>query len=194
MDKIVLNPLIWAQGKENMGGYTGRLAYIPDAWVKKAPRIPNLEKATEITDLATASGSFEFIEAGKKPVFIYASDKTVSFTSENQGEVDGRSFNQKASFNHPGASVENAAFARLVNNLPGYLILEETDGTQRLMGQPGLLVSLAPSFAGGQARPDKKGTTYNAECDSFVPYAVLASPIEMDALEAAAKGATDTTP
>ena len=171
-------------GSENMGGYQNRVLFIPACMVTTVPTLPENIAADE--DLVTAIGQFVFKNTGDTPIFIYATDKTVKFDAENQGETDGQSFRQFGEFFHPGSKKETAAFSRRVNNTPGYLIVVDTDGTQFLVGQPGLPCTIKPAFTGGAARTDRKGFPYAFQADSFAPFVVLGTPIDIDALEAVA--------
>lgn len=173
-------PLKWAAGSENMGGFKNRLLFIPAASVTAAPELP--DTVTTSDDLVTAAGSFTFAEVGDKPIYIYATDKTVKLDAENQGETDGQSFVQKGEFFHPGSKADVAAFARKVNNTPGYLILEGADGTQYMVGSPGLPCTIKPAFQGGAARSDRKGFMFTFEADSFCPFVILGTPIDFDSL------------
>jgi len=177
---VGFSPLKWETGSENMGGFKNRLLFIPAASVTAAPDLPTTIAAAE--DLVTAEGSFTFSTEGDKPIFIYATDKTVKLDAENQGEVDGQSFVQKGEFFHPGSKADVAAFARKVNNTPGYLILEGPDGTQYMVGTPGLPCTIKPAFNGGAARSDRKGFMFTFEADSFCPFVILGTPIDFDAL------------
>lgn len=178
---VGFGPLKWTCGSENMGGYKNRLLFIPACSVTAAPQLPS--SITEAADLVTASGAFTFIESGDKPIFIYATDKTVKLDAENQGETDGQSFRQFGEFFHPGSKAEAAAFARKVNNTAGYLIIEDPDGTQYLVGSPGLPCTIKPSFAGGAARTDRKGFMFTFEADSFAPFVVMGTPLDIDDIE-----------
>jgi hypothetical protein len=177
---VGFSPLKWETGAENMGGYKNRVLFIPASAVTSVPILP--DKATSAEELITAEGAFTFKESGDKPMFIYATDKTVKLDAENQGETDGQSFVQKAEFFHPGSKAEVAAFSRSVNNTPGYLIVEDPNGTQYLIGAPGLPCTIKPAFSGGAARTDRKGFQFTCEADSFAPFVVLGTPIDMDAL------------
>ncbi|MDR1436824.1 MAG: hypothetical protein LBI65_01765 [Candidatus Symbiothrix sp.] len=172
-------PLVSECGIENMGGMKNRLAFIPLCDVSAVPLLPASPATDE--DLVTATGSFELKSDGK-PVYIYATDKTVKFTSENQGETDGQSFKQSGEFFYPGNKTAAAAFARKINNTPGYLILEDPEGNQYIVGQPGLPCTLKPSFDFGQARTDRRGFKFTFEADSFCPFIRLAAPIDFDEL------------
>lgn len=178
---IGFGPLKWACGSENMGGYKNRVLFIPACSVSEIPTLP--AEVTESVDLVTAAGSFTFNELGDEPIFIYATDKTVTLTAENQGETDGQSFVQQVEFFHPGSKAEVAAFSRKVNNTPGYIILEDPNGDQYMVGSKGLPANIKPSFSGGTDRADRKGFAFTGEADSFSPFVILGTPIDMDELE-----------
>ncbi len=178
---IGFGPLKWACGSENMGGYKNRLLFIPACSVKTVPELPAVTAASE--DLVTAAGAFVFTAVGDKPIFIYATDKTVKLDAENQGDTDGQSFVQKGEFFHPGSKAEVAAFARKVNNTPGYIVLEDANGVQYLVGSKGLAANIKPSFSGGGDRTDRKGFQFTFEADSFAPFVILGTPIDIDEIE-----------
>lgn len=178
---IGFGPLKWDCGSENMGGFKNRLLFIPACSISAAPELPTT--IAEAADLVTATGAFTFLTTGDQPIFIYATDKTVKLDAENQGETDGQSFRQFGEFFFPGSKIEAAALARKINNTPGYLVLEDPSGQQFLVGAPGLPASIKPSFTGGAARTDRKGFLFTFEADSFAPFVVLGTPIDIDAIE-----------
>ena len=206
-------PLLGTPGIENMGGMKARAAFISEYDVFSVPMIPmratdsiiasnptlNLVEGDYVyrkienntvtyvkagaKELALAKGSFVFKKQGIKPTFMYATDKTVSYTAESQGETDGYSKHPAGQLFYPGMGETAAAADRKFNNTRGYLILETNEGNQILVGQPGLPCTLHSSFSAGQARADQRGFTFNYEADSFVAYITLESPIDFDALE-----------
>lgn len=175
-------PLTWPAGSENGGGFKGRFLYIPESVVTKVPLLPDITAASEPADYVTATGAFEFKEASWKPKYCYATDKSIGFTFESQGEIDGKSYKQSCEAFFPGNQVDAAAFARYVNNTPGYLVLETKDGQQIMMGQPGLPVHITVSGDFGKALADKRGFTFKGESEHFSPMIVLGTPIDMDEL------------
>ena len=58
-------PVLWPAGSSNMGGYKGRVAFIPESAVSKVPTVP--ESPSEAVDYATAAGSFTVVNSGDKP-------------------------------------------------------------------------------------------------------------------------------
>lgn len=55
-------PVLWPAGADNMGGYKGRIAFIPETSVSVVPTLPKEAKAT--ADFVTATGAFTFLESG----------------------------------------------------------------------------------------------------------------------------------
>ena len=177
----VFAPLKWPIGKNNMGGYKGMLLFIPYNAPTAVPTLPDKPASNE--DLVTATGSFTFPSSGdySKPIYLYSTDGTVEYKAEPQGETDGISYKQTASFFFPGNTPGMHAFNTMVKNTPGYLILEDSDGKQIMIGKPGLYPSISPSFNGGKGRADRRGTTYTATCDANESAVFLAVPIDMEA-------------
>jgi len=182
--KINSNPITWQTGIDNMGGYKAYVLYIPFDSVKTPPKIPKLEDVSTDTDAVTAKGSFEFKTGSSfnKPKVIICTDKTVSYTAENQGETEGQSFAISGEFLRAGSKVEAAAFARQVNNAPGYLVIEDMDGKQQLIGQPFLPANIQPAYEGGQNREDRRGYRFTYSADSVAPVIYLETPIDVEEL------------
>ena len=172
-------PVLWPAGADNMGGYKGRIAFIPETSVSVVPTLPKEAKAT--ADFVTATGAFTFLESGGKPTPIYATRATVGYKAESQGETDCKSYKISGEFFHPGKKVEAAAFARQICNTPGYLIIEDNE-SQQLIGQPGYPCTVTASFDGGKAAADKRGRSFTFEADSPAPMIIMGTPIDIDAL------------
>lgn len=172
-------PVLWPAGADNMGGYKGRIAFIPETSVSVVPTLPKEAKAT--ADFVTATGAFTFLESGGKPTPIYATRATVGYKAESQGETDCKSYKISGEFFHPGKKVEAAAFARQICNTPGYLIIEDNE-SQQLIGQPGYPCTVTASFDGGKAAADKRVWSFTFEADSPAPMIIMGTPIDIDAL------------
>lgn len=175
-------PLNWNVGQNNMGGYKGALLFVPFSAPTAVPLVPDPSKASDNDAMITAVGSFTFPEtegALKQPIYLYSTDATVEYKAEQQGEADGMSFKCTLSFFFPGNTPGMHAFNALVKNTPGYYVFEDADGKQMILGQPGLYANTAPSFNGGKARADRRGTTYTATADSNYSAIFLQTPIDM---------------
>lgn len=184
---VGFGPLDWPVGSENMGGYKNRMLFFPAGSVDIVPEIVIPETGASAKDTVTAKGKFqnnpvapEVTPTDATPVTIYATKGTVQHSAENQGDTDGQSFIQRLAYFHPGNKAENAAFARKVNNTPGYYVIEDPDGTQYMVGSKGLPAHTKPAFDGGAGAADRKGMTFNAEAESFVPYVILETKLDME--------------
>lgn len=173
-------PVLWPAGADNMGGYKGRIAFIPETSVSVVPTLPKEAKAT--ADFVTATGAFTFLESGGKPTPIYATRATVGYKAESQGETDCKSYKISGEFFHPGKKVEAAAFARQICNTPGYLIIEDNE-SQQLIGQPGYPCTVTASFDGGQGggRQKRIGPSLSRPI-APPPMIIMGTPIDIDAL------------
>ena len=176
------NPIVGLRGSDNMGGYKSRVAFIPANWVTAVPKLP--DTISDDDDYVVAVGAFVFKESltGAKPIGIECTDGTVKYSAPSQGELEGQSFAPAGEFYRAGAKKQYAAWSRKFNNTPGYLVLEDTDGNQLLVGQPGLLCNLKYEYDGGQKRADRRGIKATFSCDSKAPYVYLETKIDIDAL------------
>ena len=177
-------PLKWEVGQNNMGGYKGMLLFVPFNAPATVPTVPDPSKATSNEELITAAGSFTFPAEGtyKQPIYLYSTEATVEYKAEQQGEADGISYKCTLGFFFPGNTPGMHAFNALIKNTPGYYIFEDADGKQMILGQPGLYATTAPSFNGGKARADRRGTTYTATVDSNYSAIFLQTPIDMEVI------------
>lgn len=175
-------PMKWKVGQNNMGGYKGRLLFVPFDAPTTVPEVPTIERATNNEEMVTATGAFAFDSGGAytKPIYLYSTDATVEYKADPQGEADGISYKQTLSFFFPGNTPGMHAFNALVKNTPGYYVFEDADGRQMIMGQPGLYAGTSPAFSGGKARSDRRGTTYTATADSNYSAIFLKVPIDME--------------
>ena len=121
-------PLKWNVGQNNMGGYKGRLLFVPFDAPNTVPTVPDPGKAADNEALVTAAGTFAFPAEGtyKQPIYLYSTDATVDYKAEQQGEADGISYKQTLSFFFPGNTPEMHAFNALVKNTAGYYVFEDS--------------------------------------------------------------------
>lgn len=181
----IFAPVLWPAGSDNMGGYKGRVAFIPESAVSAIPTLPTAQKDT--ADYVTAAGAFTFVKSGDKPTAIYATRASVGYKAEQQGETDCKSYKITGEFFHPGNKIEAAAFARQVCNTPGYLIIESPEH-QQLIGQEGYPCTISASFDGGKAPADKRGWSFTFEADSVAPMIVMGTPIDLSDLFSGGSG------
>lgn len=177
------NPITGMAGKDNMGGFKNYVLWIPKNAVSAVPELPAASAIIDDADYVTASGAFVFKDAvNGKPVYFEATKNSVKCEATNQGEDEGQSFAVAGEFGRAGSKAEYAAFARKYNNTLGYLVIEDMDGRQILVGQKHLEVALKPAYVGGQAPADRRGYTVAFATDSVAPVVYLETPIDVDDL------------
>jgi hypothetical protein len=177
------DPITGLDGADNMGGYKDYVLWVPKYAVSAVPTLPKKTALSTDDDLVTAAGAFVFKDAvAGKPIFFECTPASVKFDTPNQGEIEGQSYAPAGEFYRAGNKKAYAAFARKYNNTPGYLILEDMDGNQIIVGQRNLECYLKPSFEGGQKRADRRGYKITFSTDSITPVAFLGTPIDVDAL------------
>jgi len=174
------DPITGLDGDDNMGGYKNYVLFIPEYAVSAAPELKAKGDIVTDADYITAAGAFVFKDlVNGKPIYFKATKNSVKYEAPNQGEDEGQSFAPQGEFHRAGDKAAYAAFCRKWNNTPGYLVIENMDGQQILIGQPGLEVSLKPDFAGGQKPADRRGYTVKFATDSVAPVIYLGTPIDI---------------
>lgn len=165
----VMGPLLYQQGKNNMGGYSNWAAVIPLDYISAAPALPAVP--ADWADYVTAAGKFIFKNIGETenkyaPIFIYSTEAKVTYNADSVGEVDCKSFEQKGEFFYPGNESEIAGFAAFIKNRPCIVIIADPDGKQQMVGTPALPCHISPSKTGGQARADLRGSKFEFSAPS----------------------------
>lgn len=182
------SPLLYQQGQNNMGGFQNWAVFIPLSIIQNMPELPS--SPSDDDDYVEAAGSFTF-KTGEQPVFIYATEETVKYSAEGQGEKDGKSFEQKVEFFHPGNSKEQHSLATRIKNLPGIIIIADSDGRQMMIGSKFIPAYLSPSYEGGQKRADLRGTKFEGGAASNQSGVFLATPLIVDPLSGTVGYATE---
>lgn len=177
------DPITGLDGDDNMGGHKNYVLWIPRYSVSDVPKLKAKSAIVTEADYVTAAGAFAFKDAvNGKPIYFECTKNSVKYDAPNQGEDEGQSFAPAGEFGRSGDKVAYAAFARKWNNTPGYLVMEDMDGKQFIVGQPGLEVSLKPEYTGGQKAADRRGYTVKYATDSVAPKIYLGTPIDITEL------------
>ena len=182
------SPLLYQQGQNNMGGYQNYAVFIPLSIITSMPELP--ATPADDDDYVVATGSFVF-KTGETPVFIYATEETVKFSAESAGERDGKSFEQKVELFFPGNKKEAHALATRIKNLPGIIVLADSDGKQIMVGNRFIPAYLSPSFDGGQKRADLRGFKFEGGAASNQSCVFLETPLVIDPLTGSVSYASD---
>ena len=182
MPNVTFSPLTWAFGQNNMGGYQNWAAFIPLGFFSSMPSLPTTPSSGD--DFVKATGSFVFTEestgVNHKPIFIYCTEETVKYSAEQADERDGKSFEQKVEFFFPGNKKEAHALATRIKNVPGVILIADSDGNQQIIGNQFIPAYLSPSFAGGQKRADQRGFKFEGGAASNQSAVFLETPFVVD--------------
>lgn len=174
------DPITGLDGEDNMGGYKDYALWFPKRHFSTVPKLPAIKIAD--ADYVTAAGAFTPKTPDAKPIYIECTPGSVKYGAPNQGEIEGQSFAQQGELYRAGDKVSYASFARRHNNESGYLVLENTNDKQIMVGQKGLEVTLKIEFEGGQKRADKKGYKISFAADSVSPVVYLGTSIDIEDL------------
>jgi len=174
------DPITGLSGEDNMGGYKNFVLLFLATHFSAVPTLP----ATQVTeaDFVTAAGAFTPKTAGAKPIYIECTPGTVKYSAPSQGEIEGQSFAPAGEFYRAGDKAAYAAIARKYNNTPCYLVVENMDGKQIMVGQPGMECNLKFEFDGGQKRADRRGYKITYGTDSVSPVIYLATKVDIEDL------------
>ena len=164
--------VLWAQGKDNMGGLVGDIYFCPTEDVDFTT--PPTLTGNTIDAIA--------VKAGKKFFRVYHTRGTGKIDDNIIGERDGKAYENMLEFFHPGNSEAMQKFKRLVKNTPGVWVAKDTDGKFRVLGIVALgeegseIVSLdMPAYVDtapgttGAAVEERRGTTMTVRSESPHP-------------------------
>ena len=150
-----LQSLHWTDGQDNPGGVKTVLYFIHLSEVINFPLInPN---PTTFEDLVNLVGNFE-LAPGKAWYKIYGTLEKGGITSSLVGERDGKSFENRCKFFHPGSQAEIFGFAEHLKNTDLVILMKELDDQVRVFGTKYIpaKVDVAESNT-GEAVADLKG-------------------------------------
>lgn len=148
--------ILWADGQDNYAGIRSivRYAYIND--IEVFPEVPTTP--TSLEDRVTISDAITF-KAGKGWSKIYTTPETAKFDCNNVGERDGVSWENMLEFFHPGSAAQLMGFADAAKNSNLVYLVEELNGTKRLVGSKVIPSETKTNFTSAQAIAERKGAT-----------------------------------
>ena len=184
LENIALTDIDWPDGSENIGGTGQKLWFAPRGDFAKGgiPAVPQnpatLEEAAQVD-----GANFQF-KTGKGWNTLYVTRDTGGITGEPQGEMDGKSFLNKYAFVTPGNQAKALGFSRYINNTPLIMIVQEADGTLRMMGSDVFGVSfdsITPTT--GATTAERKQVAFECSFPSVAPAPIVTnySPANFEA-------------
>jgi hypothetical protein len=152
------NDVTWADGQENMGGTSQvEILYAVAEDIVTWPDYVAVP-ATD-ADYNTVTDSFVMV-ATKKFHKLYLTPETGEVKSSLIGGVDSRSFKHEFEGFHPGGSDAVEALLTKFKNSRGAFVIQESDGTIRLVGTKKFPARLeAVDSTSGKKYDDSRGKT-----------------------------------
>lgn len=161
--------LLHGDGVRNMGSL-GRTIYY--CRVSECANIPAIKaEASDMDDIAIISDNITF-NTGFGWKKMHATQDTGMLECAPQGDIDGVSFRNAVTFNHPGNKAAALGFVSKVANTDLLLLVFDAEGNKRLVGSELYPAKYDPGAAGittGQTAADKKGLTMAFFANSPVP-------------------------
>lgn len=136
----------------NAGRATGKKNYIVLFRWDDVATFTKDEKGVRVTAFA--------LQAGKKPIGVYATQSTINPYETAEGDDDARGFIQHVDFEHPGSEVEFKEFLNNnVNENLGAIVINCAGSDCKIAGTP--CTPLSMSTAEGQDNNEANKTTIN---------------------------------
>lgn len=168
--------LEWCEGAVNLPGIRREVYTIPKRDIVQWPT-RKTTYTTEMSEIATLTGSFVLAETKKWQVINVLVDKS-PVTSESQGTKPSKSFLNKATFVHPGVEEEAAAFCALANNDDYVYIVQTKPGKYRVIGNDMYQTETNPSQNLGAEATGEMGTTLEVSVTDSIPSPFYVGQIE----------------
>lgn len=164
---------------EAMGGYKSRIAIIRKCDVTAIPQRKENAQLLAMGDRSLMVGTFAF-KATARPIFVDAIEGTIKYTAGIQGNLGSKNFLPAAEFSVKDKE-EADELASALLNVPCYVVIEEYDGRQLMIGNSALKATIDPSFDSGAAPTDERKYTFIVNVlASFRAKQYLETPINME--------------
>ncbi len=166
---------------EVMGGYRSRIGIYRKCDVTAVPRRDAMMMGEPSpATRCKVTGSFT-LKTGGKLMVVDCVPGSVGYKGEPQGEVGSSSFKPSGQFRVGDKDTADALAAELVNGTC-YLLIDEHDGRQLMVGNESYPAVVKPAFDGGQKAADARGYTFTYEVEGqHIPKQYMGMPIDLNA-------------
>ena len=169
--------LLWADGKENMGGLKRIGWFAPISTIDNFPALVDTPATAEDEVSLESVTGFTFLNSATFHR-LYSTQETSFVTDEIQGEINGQSFVHKAQIFFPGTEAEALAFAKAISNTDMVFIFEEISGRRRVIGSKDWPAVCKPVITTGQKAADRKGLTLEISSQGYTPAPLYSGAID----------------
>ena len=158
--------LAWCQGKPVLPGIRRRLYYTSKGNIVSWPTLPH-DANGRITS-ATYTGSFT-LKADATWYYIDILSEKSQLTSEAQGECPSQTQLNKLVAVHPGVGEEASAAAAYLNNNHNVFIVQEMEGSYRVVGSEMYQTITTVAQDNGQGATGTASTTISVDATDECP-------------------------
>lgn len=179
---VKLSNLDFQMGKVNPSGILPIAFCIPKRSIISWPTIVDDSSMADATldKMVNYEGDF-VLAAGANFISIYTTQGKGKVTSESQGELDGKSYINKATLSFPVIDDQARGYAKLVVNDDFIYIIPAPGKKYHVIGHPDYRTSSTPAFDSGDAATSAHGMTINIECTDTTPLPCYKGDIVLEA-------------
>lgn len=164
----IYDSLKHCKGDTKLPGLRPRAVGIPKSQIVKYPKLPDVTDKATMESIATLEGDF-VLAADSKFLFIDILSAASNVNSDPQGEGRSKSFLTTATLFHPSIGPAVTGFSRLVLNDDFIWVVQQRDGSWRVIGNEMIETETSPAQASGMAVTDKSGTTFTVTSSDIAP-------------------------
>lgn len=175
----IYSSLRFCGGKTVLPGIKKAVYFISADDIVKWPKLPSIEDAASMADIAVLVGDFGLAADAKwKRMDVLTTDSDIS--SESQGDAPSKTFINKCNLKHAGRNEEATGFCRMANSDNLVYLVEQRDGGFRVIGNDMFETNTKPSQASGAKETDTSGTTIAVEVTDVCPAPFYKGKIETE--------------
>lgn len=175
----IYSSLRYCNGKPTLPGIKKAVYFISADDIVKWPKLPSIEDAASMADIAVLVGDFGLAADAKwKRMDVLTTASEIS--SDSQGDTPSKTFINKINLKHAGRNEEATGFCRMANCDNLVYLVEQRDGGFRVIGNDKFETNTKPSQASGAKETDTSGTTIAVEGSDVCPAPFYKGKIETE--------------
>ena len=175
----IYQSLNWCDGQTVLPGIRPKVFFQKKSNIAAWPKLPKLEEAKSMGELATYKGNFT-MAAEKKWLTINSLSAKSNVTTEVQGERPSTTSLNKCTIKHPGPEEDAAGFCRQAMADDLVYLVQQRNGKFRVMGCEEFETVTKPAQALGEGVTGEAGTTLEIEATDVCPAPFYPGKIETE--------------
>lgn len=157
------------KGEPVLPGLRPQAWWLPKSIILGYPTLPAPgDEGATMESIATYKGDF-LLAADAVAVTIDLLDTASNITSASQGEKLSKTFLNSCTIKYAGNNAASIGFARMINNDDGLFVVQQRDGTFRVVGNEMFSSNINPGQDSGMAVTDASGTTFEISATDICP-------------------------